>query len=91
MVTPPFRAGGIRHKASRLEDGTSGRDILLAGVIDCNISTVLKHRHSGGFRLPDGLAWHTRSPALKGGVTVKSAFQASHAFQASAVLLARDI
>ena len=36
-------------------------------------------------------AWFgTHAPALKGGVTVKTTFQASHAFQADAVLLAQD-
>ena len=90
MVTPPFRAGECGLKTSRLEDGTSGRDALIAGV------PWPRHRHDSQAppfrRVPSSRrSGLSRSlPALKGGVTVKFAFQASYAFQARTVLLIQD-
>ncbi|MCR5382983.1 MAG: hypothetical protein K6G44_18500 [Lentisphaeria bacterium] len=62
MVPPPFRAGDIRHKISRLKDGTSSRDILPASSHGRDIGTILKRRLSGECRPPDGWAYRARPP-----------------------------
>ena len=75
---------------SRLEDGTSEWNVLPAGVL------WLQHQHNSQTppfrRVPSSRrSGFSRSlPALKGVVTVKFAFQASYAFQTSAVLLTQD-
>ena len=59
---PALQGGGIRHKISRLKDGTSGRDVLPAASHGRDIGTILKRRLSGECRPPDGLACRTRPP-----------------------------
>ena len=87
---PGLQAGETGTKTSRLEDGTFVRHVLPVGV------PWPRHRHDSQAppfrRVPSsrrpGLVHPP--PALKGGVTAKFAFQASYAFQASAVLLTQD-
>ncbi|MCR5380068.1 MAG: hypothetical protein K6G44_03705 [Lentisphaeria bacterium] len=62
MVIPPFRAGDIQRKISRLKDGTSSRDVLPAASHGLNIGTILKRRLSGECRLPDGRTYRARPP-----------------------------
>ena len=90
MVTPAFRPGrqGPRHPVWKTAP-SYGRSAPPASH-GRDIDTIPKRRFSGECRPPDGMAWCIRPPALKGGVTAKFAFQASYAFQASAVLLTQD-
>ncbi|MBO7092403.1 MAG: hypothetical protein J6W23_11500 [Victivallales bacterium] len=75
---PALQGGGsIRHKMSRLEDGTSGLDAFLAGVPwprHQHNSQLPPSRRVPSFRRP--VLTHSL-PALKGGVTITFAFQAS--------------
>ncbi len=87
---PGLQAGGMRTKTSpsgrrHLRTGCPPRQRLKAAT--SHNSQMPPFRRVSSSRRP-GLP--RSSPALKGGVTVKFAFQASYVFQASAVLLIQD-
>ena len=89
MVTPPFRAGA--SDTSYPVWKTAPPD----GMFSCRRPMAVTSAQFQGAPFQASAVLQTAwlgmpLPALKGGVTVKFAFQASYAFQASAVLLSQD-